>query len=298
MTNLLKGKVCLVTGATAGIGEVTACELARMGATVVGVGRNRQKCDASAAHIKSATGNPNVEYLLADLSVQAQVRHLAAEFRAKYDRLDVLVNNAGAFYATRQESSDGIELTFALNHLAYFLLTNLLLDLLIASAPARIVNVSSGAHAPAVINFDDLQGKEKYSGWGAYAQSKLANILFTYELARRLEGTSVTANALHPGFVATNFAHNNNQGILGKVIVLGMQGIQRLFARTPEKGAETVIYLAASPEVEGVTGLYYTDKEAVKSSTASYDLATAARLWQISEKMTIAPLLMRSQIQS
>jgi NAD(P)-dependent dehydrogenase (short-subunit alcohol dehydrogenase family) len=282
----MQGKVCLVTGATAGIGEVTARELARMGAIVVGVGRNPQKSASVEAAIKAATGNPNVEFLLADLSVQAQVRHLAEEFRSKYRRLDVLVNNAGGYFATRQETADGIELTFALNHLSYFLLTNLLLDILLDSAPARVVSVSSGAHTMGVINFDDLQGTRSFGGWGAYAQSKLANVLFTYELARRLEGSGVTATVLHPGFVATNFAHNNNEGWTGKIASSAVKVLQRIVARTPEKGAETSIYLATSPEAEGVTGEYFSDKKAVKSSAASYDLQTARRLWQVSEEMT------------
>ncbi len=286
MITSMQGKICLVTGATAGIGEVTARELARMGATVVGVGRNPQKSANVEATIRAATGNPNVEFMLADLSIQAQVRQLADQFRNKYHHLDLLVNNAGAFYATRQESADGIELTFSLNHLSYFLLTNLLLDTLLDSAPARIVNVSSGAHMMGTINFDDLEGKQGYSSWGAYGQSKLANVLFTYELARRLEGSGVTATALHPGFVATNFAHNNDQGWIGKAMAFSVKILQRVAARTPEKGAETTLYLATSPEVEGVTGQYFSDKKAVKSATVAHDLQTARRLWQVSEQMT------------
>lgn len=277
----LKGKICLITGATDGIGLATAHALAQTGATTVIVGRSPQKTAAVLEHIRSQSGNPNVESLLADLSVQAQVRQLAADFMARHDRLHVLVNNAGAYFAERSESVDGIEMTFALNHLGYFLLTNLLLPTLKASAPARIVNVSSGAHFGGNINFDDLQGREKFSGWAAYANSKLANVLFTYELARRLEGTGVTVNALHPGFVATHFGHNN-PGMMGFIF----KWAQKILALTPEKGAETSIYLATSPEVEGIAGKYFDKKKAVTSSPASYDETTARRLWEVSAQMT------------
>ena len=280
MANSMQGKICLVTGATAGIGLVTARELARMGATVIVAGRNPKKSAAVVEQIKQQTGNPNVEYLLADLSAQKGVRELAEQFKRKYPRLDVLVNNAGAMFLRRQESADGIEMTFALNHLNYFLLTNLLLDTLIASAPARIVNVASRAHRRvAGLNFDDLQNRKGYNGLRAYGQSKLANVLFTYELARRLEGTGVTANVLHPGLVATRFG-SNNQG-LGWIWVF-----VNLFALSAEQGAQTPIYLAASPEVEGVTGQYFYQSQVVPSSKASHDVEAARRLWQISAAMT------------
>jgi NAD(P)-dependent dehydrogenase (short-subunit alcohol dehydrogenase family) len=271
----------MVTGATAGIGEVTARELARMGATLIGVGRNPEKCQATAQQIKAETGNPDVTFMVADLSSQAEVRRLAEEFKRQYQRLHVLVNNAGAVFNRRQESVDGIEMTMALNHLNYFLVTHLLLDLLKASAPARIVNVSSDAHQPARINFDDIEARTRYSGWTMYGQSKLANVLFTYELSRRLEGTGVTVNALHPGFVATNFGHNN-----GSLMRMGMKLLQRFAARTPAQGAETSIYLASSPDVEGVTGKYFSDRRAVQSSAASYDQAAARKLWEWSDQMT------------
>lgn len=277
----MQGKVCLVTGATAGIGAVTARELARMGATVVGVGRNPVKCASVSESIRIETGNAQVEYFSADLSSQAQVRQLAETFKQRYNRLDVLVNNAGAYYFTHQESVDGIELTFALNHLGYFLLTNLLIDLIKASAPARIVNVSSESHQSARINFANLNGRGFYKSWTAYSQSKLANLLFTYELARWLEGTGVTANALHPGFVASNFAQNN-----GWLVAWGTRVAQKLAGRTPQEGARTIIYLATSPEVEGVSGKYFIDEKAVASSPASYDETTARRLWEASEQMT------------
>jgi retinol dehydrogenase 12 len=275
----LTGKVCLVTGATSGIGEVTAEALAKMGARVVILSRNPERCASTTQRIRSASGNPAVDFLVADLSSQADIRRMAAEFHQRYDRLDVLVNNAGGFFLKRQESPDGIELTFALNHLNYFLLTNLLLDLLKASAPARIVNVSSGAHNGGKIDFEDLQGTRSYGGWKAYSQSKLANVLFTYELARRLNGAQVTVNALHPGFVATGFAKNN-----GWIASVGLS-VVHLFARKPEEGARTVIYLASSPDVAGVTGKYFHDEKSVPSDSASYDEETARKLWQISAQM-------------
>ncbi len=277
----MQGKVCFVTGATAGIGAVTARELARMGATVVGVGRNPVKCASVRESIRIETGNAQVEYFSADLSSQAQVRQLAETIKQEYSRLDVLVNYAGAYYFTYQESVDGIELTFALNHLGYFLLTNLLIGLIKASAPARIVNVSSESHQSARINFANLNGRGFYKSWTAYGQSKLANLLFTYELARWLEGTGVTANALHPGFVASNFAQNN-----GWLVAWGTRVAQKLAGRTPQEGARTVIYLATSPDVEGVSGKYFIDEKAVPSSPASYDETSAKRLWVASEQMT------------
>ena len=228
----MNGKVCLVTGATSGIGAVTARELARRGATVVLAGRDEARCAAAVAHIRGQTGNPNVESLLADLSLPQQVRELAQRFRERQSRLDVLVNNAGAIWMKRRETADGLEMTFAVNHLAYFLLTLSLIDMLKASAPARVVNVSSGAHRGAKLDFDDLMMKKGYNGWTAYSRSKLANLLFTYELARRLEGTGVTANAMHPGWVATGFGRGN--GLLGEGWLL----LTRLFAIGPEEGRE------------------------------------------------------------
>lgn len=270
----MQGKICLVTGATAGIGEVTARELARAGAIVVGVGRNANRCSDSARRIREATGNANVEFLVADLSEQAQIHRLAEEFRRKYGRVDVLVNNAGAYFSSRQVSADGIEMTMALNHLNYFLLTHLLMDALKAGDHARIVNVSSDAHRMAVIDFDDIEGQRRYNGWRMYGQSKLANILFTRELSRRLQGLGITANALHPGFVATRFGHNNG-GLMG----LAMKALQKVAALTPEQGAQTSLYLATSPEVAGVNGQYFSDRRAVSPSAAAQDDQTAARLW-------------------
>jgi NAD(P)-dependent dehydrogenase (short-subunit alcohol dehydrogenase family) len=264
----LKGKTILVTGATSGIGLVAARELVRMGGQVTIVSRNADKCAAVAETIRSETGNP-VEFIAADLSSLAGIMQAAASFKQRHTHLHVLLNNAGAMFTRRQLTADGYEMTFALNHLNYFLLTNLLLDVLKASAPARIVNVSSHAHEGASLEFNNLQGEKHFSGFEAYGQSKLANVLFTYELARRLEGTGVTANALHPGFIATGFARNN-----GLFYNLGMKLIG-LFIRQPKQGAQTSIYLASSPEVEGVSGKYFVDSKAVDSSPLSHDQALA-----------------------
>lgn len=277
----MKGKTCLVTGATSGIGEVAARELARLGARVVVVGRSPERCAATLDRIRSGAGSTALESMVADLSSQAEVRRLADEVRGRLDRLDVLINNAGGMFLKRQESVDGIELTLALNHLSYFLLTRELLPLLQAGAPARIVNVASGAHRGASIDFGDLQGRRKYSGWRAYQQSKLANILFTNELARRLAGTGVTANSLHPGFVRTRFFADFT-GWMG----LLFKSVAPFGAISPEEGAKTTIYLATSPEVEGVTGRYFAKCRPVQPSRRAQDQEVAARLWQTSEEMT------------
>ncbi|MFN8597334.1 MAG: SDR family oxidoreductase [Anaerolineae bacterium] len=286
MSNDMQGKIVLVTGATNGIGYEAAKALAARGATIIGVGRNPQKCADTADQIKASTGNSWIEFLVADLSRQSEVRRVAAEFKRKYDRLDVLLNNAGAYFANRETNADGQEMTWALNHLNYFVLTDQLLDVLKASAPARIVNVSSDAHRMTRgINFADPEFKQSYSGWGAYGHSKLANVMFTYELARRLEGTKVTANVLHPGFVATGFGHNN-----GGLMRTGMNLLQKIVAKRPEQGAATSVYLAASPAVDGINGQYFADSKATKSNEASYDVAAQQRLWTLSEqqvKMTV-----------
>ncbi|NQT74786.1 MAG: SDR family oxidoreductase [Chloroflexi bacterium] len=277
----MKGKICMVTGATSGIGLATAKELAGQGATVILTARNPEKGESTVDRIQRETGNSSVEFMLADLSIQAQIRDLAREFQNRYSRLDVLVNNAGAIFLKRQLSAEGVEFTFATNYINYFLLTNLLLDTLKASAPSRIVNVSSDMQKNAKIDFDDLQAERKYSSFGAYGQSKLAIILFTYELARRLEGTQVTVNAVHPGFAASNIGKNN--GWLGKIVV----PMLKPFAMSPAKAAETSIYLASSPEVEGTTGKYFMKKsKSVPSSPITYDEAAAQRLWEISTQMT------------
>ena len=279
----MKGKTVLITGANGGIGKMTACNLAKMGAQVVMVARSQERGEAALGNVKAASGSDDVHLLLADLSSQTAVRQLAATFKANYDRLDVLINNAGAIFLKRKLSADGIEMTFALNHISYFLLTNLLLDMLKASSPARIINVSSVAHEMNPLNFDDLQSEKAYRGFQAYGKSKLANLLFTYELDRRLKGSGITVNALHPGFVGTNFAKNN-----GRLVRLAMFFINK-FALPPEKGAETPVYLAAAPEVAAVSGQYFYQKKTKRSSSASYDEAAAQRLWQISEQMTGLP---------
>lgn len=274
------GKVMMVTGATSGIGKETARVLASEGTTVVVLGRNLKKTIATVEEIQRGTDNPRVDYLLADLSSQAEIRRLVEEFKQSYDRLDVLVNNAGEFNLWRHESVDGIEMTFAVNHLGYFLLTNLLLDVIKESAPARIINVASGSHWGTSMDFDDLEGERRYRGGHAYGQSKLANVLFTYELASRLKGAGVTVNALHPGFVATNIGAN-----LGWYVRL-LKPLMNLFALSIEKGAQTCIYLATSPAVESVSGKYFVECEPVPSSPLSYDEETAKRLWQVSAEMT------------
>ena len=276
----MSGKVCLVTGGTSGIGEVTARELARLGADVVITARSQEKLSRSIEILRSQSGNERVSGLVADLSAQDEVRSLAAQFMSQYNRLDVLINNAGAIYFRRYLSVDGIEMNFAGNHLAYFLLTNLLLETMISSSPSRIINVSSSSHRGQVIDFDDLECENNYQFMQAYGISKLANILFTYELARRLEGRGVTANALHPGLVGTNIAGNN--GWLLRFFL----PLWRIWAMGPDEGAETSIYLASSPEVEGVSGKYFYQKKAIPSSRYSHDQAAAERLWQISAEMT------------
>jgi NAD(P)-dependent dehydrogenase (short-subunit alcohol dehydrogenase family) len=278
----MDGKTVLITGATNGIGKVAALELAKKGATVVIVGRNQTKTSETVTEIKAQSGNPNIEMIVADLSSIAEVRKVAEAFKAKHSRLDVLINNAGAIFSSRQETVDGYEMTFAFNHLAYFLLTNLLLDTLKASAPARIINVSSDAHTGGKVNFDDLNAKNSWSmvGMGAYSNSKLENIMFTYELARRLEGTGVTANVLHPGLVNTGFNKNNGGLMRFAMRILGS------FSLTPEQGADTIIYLASSPEVEGVSGKYWDKRKDVKSIDASYDISAQQRLWAVSADMT------------
>jgi retinol dehydrogenase 12 len=282
----MEGKTCLVTGATSGIGAVSAEVLARAGATVIVVGRNPQRCQATAARLRDATGRAE-EPIVADLSSQADVRRLAVTVLDRYPRIDVLLNNAGAVFTRRAESVDGIEMTWALNHLNYFLLTNLLLDRIKASAPARVVSVASDAHKGVKgIDYDDVlldQATPRYSPMRAYCQSKLANVLFTFELARRLEGTGVTANCVHPGFVNSSFFKD-------KGALAGFFGFfARIGGSSPEAGARTSIHVATSPEVDGVTGRYFEKSRPATSSPASLDLAAARRLWQDSAELTGLP---------
>jgi NAD(P)-dependent dehydrogenase (short-subunit alcohol dehydrogenase family) len=273
----MTGRTVLVTGGTGGIGKATAAGLAVLGAHVAITGRDRARADAAAAEIRTATGG-QVDVFVADLSSQADVRRLASDVLAKLPRIDVLVNNVGGYWNTRHVTADGLERTFAVNHLAPFLLTQLLLDRLQESAPARVVTVSSNAHAAGRIDFDDLQGERSYSGERAYSQSKLANILFTYELVRRLSGTSVTANALHPGVVRTSFGAEDPSGVQRMLVP-----VLRPFLKSPARGAATSIHLA-SGRVR-VSGRYFVNSKPRASSFRSYDEADARRLWEISDKL-------------
>lgn len=278
----MKDKVFLITGATSGIGKITALEVAKLGATVVLVGRNKAKTEGVVKEIKEKSGNEKVSYLLADLSIQKEVKNLAEEFKQKFDRLDVLVNNAGLLMHKKELTPDNLEYSFATNHMAYFILTNLLLDLLKKSAPSRIVSVASEAHRMGDLDFDDINfEKHSYSPWKAYGKSKLNNILFTYELADRLKGTGVTANCLHPGVVNTGFTFIDIPIV--KPIV---EAIVKPFLLTPEKGAETQIYLATSEEVNGVTGKYFSKKRSTPSSTNSHSKEAQKKLWELSEKLS------------
>jgi retinol dehydrogenase-14 len=272
----MAGRTVLVTGGTAGIGKATALGLATMGAHVAIVGRDRGRTEAAAGEIRAAGGS-QVDALVADLSAQSEVRRLADEVLQRLARIDVLVNNVGGYWNTRHVTIDGLERTIAVNHLAPFLLTNLLLDRLKHSAPARVVTVSSHAHAEGRIDFDDLQGERSYSGARAYNQSKLANVLFTYELARKLQASSVTANALHPGVVNTSFGAEDPAGVQRLFVPF-----MRPFMKTPAQGAATSIHLASAPDLEQVTGRYFANSKPKRSSQRSYDQVTAARLWQVS----------------
>ena len=274
----MNGKVCLVTGATSGIGRVSAEVLAGMGAQVVVGARNQMKAEDTVAEIRAKTGNEQVEYLLADLSSQAEVRRMAEEMQARYPQLDVLLNNAGVVLIRREISVDGFEKTWGTNHLNYFLLTNLLLPMLKKSPAGRVVNVASSAHWRGKINFDDIQLTHGYNIMKAYGQSKLANMLFTRELAQRLDGSTVTANAVHPGLVGTSLGQ-----YFWLARMLGKLFLRR--AKSPEEGAETLIYLASSPEVEGVSGKYFVDSQEASSSEQSQDEELARRLWEVSEEM-------------
>ena len=276
----MAGKCVLITGGSAGIGKATAMGLAALGARVAITGRDRARAEVAAIEIRTATGNPDVDAFGADLSSQAEVRRLAAEVLDAYPRLDVLVNNVGGYWASRHVTADGLEHTFAVNHLAAFLLTKLLLDRLKTSGPARIVTVSSNAQSLGKIDFEDLQGERRYSGQDAYNQSKLASVMFTYELARRLTGTGVTANVLHPGVVNSGFGAEDPSRIFKYLVPFW-----RPFMKTPQQGAATSIYLASSSEVEGVTGTYFADGRPQTPNKASYDIGAAARLWHVSASL-------------
>jgi len=279
----MAGQTVLITGGTGGIGKATAIGLAALGARVGITGRDEARTLAAAADIKRESGNPAVDAYAADLSSQAEVRRLATAVLNDYSRLDVLVNNVGGFWAHRHVTPDGLERTFAVNHLAAFLLTDLLRDRLMESAPARIINVSSNAQAMGHIDFDDLQGTKNYSGSRAYNQSKLAGVMFTYELSRRLHGTKVTATALHPGVVNTAFSAEDPS-----VLARAARPLMR-FMKTPAQGAATSIYLASSPDVQGVTGRYFAGSKPKASNKVSYDTIAANRLWQISADLVGLP---------
>ncbi len=279
----LQGKVTMVTGANAGMGKEIARALAKMGATVVMVSRDLGRGEAARAEVQAQSGNDAVELLLADLSSQQSIRHLVQEFTARHTQLHVLVNNVGVTLPRRSVTVDGLETVFATNHLAPFLLTNLLLPVLKASAPARVVTVSSAAHSMGKINFEDLQSEQRYREIRVYNQSKLASMLFSYELARRLAGTGVTANVLEPGFVKTNMAVPFPFSLFSAMRV------------SAEQGAQPAIYLASSPDVEGVSGKYFSHKGvATNSSKVSYDESIARRLWQISAELTLLPTDLQS----
>ena len=273
-------RIVLITGATSGIGKETARALVQKGFQVIVVGRNQAKLERTVRELEGISQDASVVALVCDLSSQESIRQLSQDIHAEYDHIDVLINNAGLIIAPRQTTVDGLEYTFALNHLGYFLLTGLLLDLLKAGKSGRIINVSSRAHQGGHIHFDDLMLEKSYSAMKAYSQSKLANVLFTYELGRKLKGTGITVNCLHPGAVRSNFGMEL-PGLM-KVIML----IARPFLISSRKGAITPIYLASSPEVEDVTGKYFVKKHVVQSSPESYDEDIARRLWEVSEELT------------
>jgi retinol dehydrogenase-14 len=273
-------KIALITGATNGIGLITSAEVAKAGYKTIIVGRNKEKTLNSLEIIKNKSGSNDVDYFIADLSILSESKKLAEDFKKKYNRLDLLINNAGAIFPELVITKDGLENTFALNHFSYFILTGMLLDLLKNSGNSRIVNVSSGAHKAANLQFDNIKGEIEYKSFPVYCQTKLANILFTYELAKKLEGTGVTVNCLHPGVVRTGFGAEY-KGIMGMLMKL----ISPFFI-TPEKGAETTIFLSLSDKVENVSGKYFYKKKAISTSAASYNENLSKKLWTISEELS------------
>ncbi len=280
-SNVMAGKTCVVTGATSGIGASAALALAGLGAHVVVAGRDPARCASTVEVIRTATGNPAVDAAVADLSSLAEVRRLASELKDHYPRIDVLANNAGAYFARRVATPDGFERTWALNVLAPFLLTNLLLDRLAASAPARVINTSSDAHERARLRADNLDGQPGSAGFRAYGRSKLALNLLTYEFARRLDAKTVTVNAYHPGFVASHFGWDN-----GRVYRGAIRLISSTFGRSPEEGADTLVYLASAAEVAATTGRYFYERKDVPSSPLSYDRSLAGQVWDVCARET------------
>ena len=280
LSKSMAGKVCAVTGANAGIGKATVLGLAHLGATVLMVCRSRERGEAALAEIKEISGNNQASLLVADLSSQSEIRKLAKAFKSQHSALHVLINNAGIIPRIREVTVDGLETQFAVNHLASFLLTNLLLDMLKSSAPARVVTVASDMHRGATIDFDDLQSERAYKALRVYCRTKLANVLFTKELARRLLGAGVTANCLHPGVIATKLLAD------GMGMPRALRPTTRLIGSSPDKGAKTSIYLATSPEVEGVSGKYFVRQKTVESSKVSHDENMASQLWRVSAELT------------
>ena len=275
----IHGKVVVITGATSGIGHIAAVRLAALGARLVLVARNRQRAEAALAQFREAGPNLAHRAHFADLSLLAEAKRVGQEIAAAEPRIDVLINNAGNVFPRRELTPDGLERTFATNHMAYFVLTHCLRERLAAAAPARIVNTASAAHIGRTLDFDDLQLAKQYSVMTAYGRSKLANILFTRELARRLAGTGVTANCLHPGFVATGLGQRDG-GIFGLMVRFSM-----LFADPAERGAQTIVYLASSPDVASVSGAYFISSRQAEPSSAARDDAAARRLWEESERI-------------
>ena len=274
--HLMKGKLVLITGATSGIGKATALALAKMGATIVFTSRDAQKGQATKDELIRLSGNPDIDFMTCDLASLESVRKFCSDFNTKHDSLNVLINNAGTWDFKRRVSKDGFENIFATNLLAPFLMSNLLLEPLKGGAPSRIITLSSGLHS-GTINFDDIELKQGFTGMKAYRQSKLGVILFTRLLAKKLQGTGVTANCIHPGMVSTN---------LGRDSGAFMRGTFKLIGKKPEKGARTSIYLASSPEVEMVTGEYFANCKVASASKESHDMAAAERLWALAEKYT------------
>ncbi|HEY0510903.1 MAG TPA: SDR family oxidoreductase [Thermoanaerobaculia bacterium] len=280
----MRGKTILITGATNGIGLEAAVALARVGDRIIMVGRDPGRTEAAVAGVIARSGSGDVSHLLCDFSSQASIRALAGEILARLDRLDVLINNAGGVHKARQLTVDGIEATFAVNHLGYFLLTNLLCGLLVRSAPARVVTVASAAHRQGTLDFEDLGYERGYRIMRAYSRSKLANVLFAAELARRLAGTSVTSNSLHPGTVATNIWSGAPAWAQPLIRIL-----VRPFMISPEEGGATLVQLAAAPELEGVTGQYFEKGVAVAPAPLARDEALAQRLWDVSARLVGLP---------
>ncbi|MFX0038732.1 MAG: SDR family oxidoreductase [Promethearchaeota archaeon] len=278
-SKMMNGKICMITGANSGIGKATAIGLAKLGASLILVCRDQNRAEGALKEIKEKTGNESIDLILADLSSQKGIHDLVSEFKHRYEKLHVLINNVGVNLHQHTLTEDGIETTFAVNYLSHFLLSNLLFDTLKNSAPARIVNVASSVQAK-TIDFDDLNGDNHYHQLKAYSQSKLAVVLFTREFARKIAGTGVSVNCLHPGYVKTNMIRNFRPFVKYFYHLIG------LFMLTPKSGAKTSIYLASSPEIDGASGEYFKRRKVAKSVKISYDKGIAKQLWDMSVKLT------------